>query len=99
MSQIFQSYPVIAKTINFKKPTTARLVVEISVSSLVYDRNKALDYSKSNVEEYWILDIENELLEVYLIPSKTGYKEKRIYSKAENLEIFGTKLYLTKFFK
>lgn len=86
------------KNYKFQKPKTARLVVEIAISSLVYDRNKALDYSKSNVEEYWIVDLEKELIEVYTIPTKTGFKEMNIYTKEESLEIFNTQINLKDFF-
>lgn len=88
-----------AKDFKFSKPTTARLIIEISVSSLVYDRNKALDYSIANVEEYWILDTENEKLEVYTEPEKDGYKNKKILNKTDILEIFGCTIKLQKVFE
>src|SRR5689334_12367469 len=46
-------------------PTTASLVIEISESSLRFDRNeKAEVYAAANVEEYWIVDTRHELVEV-----------------------------------
>jgi len=45
--------------------TRAYLVVEVANSSLAYDRNeKALLYGISDVEEYWIVDLVNGLVEV-----------------------------------
>ena len=88
-----------AKDFKFSKPTTARLIIEISVSSLVYDRNKAMDYSIANAEEYWILDAENEKLEVYTEPGKNGYKKKEILTDSDTLEIFGKKIELKKIFE
>jgi Uma2 family endonuclease len=46
-------------------PSRALLVVEVADSSLRYDRGeKALLYSISQVDEYWIVDIDNGLVEV-----------------------------------
>ncbi|MCX7998744.1 MAG: Uma2 family endonuclease [Leptospiraceae bacterium] len=87
------------KDYKHKKPTTARLVVEISVTSLEYDREKALDYAKANIEEYWIVDVENELVEVYLHPTSEGYNTKQIYKKAERLPAFDTWIELQKVFE
>lgn len=88
-----------AKDFKFSKPKTARLIIEISISSLVYDRNKALDYSSANVEEYWILDADNERIEVYTEPEKDGYKNRRILNGEDVLEIFGNKINLQNIFE
>ncbi len=43
----------------------AHLIVEVANTSLAYDRGeKALLYGSSEVEEYWIVDLVNELVEV-----------------------------------
>lgn len=87
------------KDYKYKKPTTARLVVEIAVSSLEYDREKAFDYVKANIDEYWIVDVENELVEVYLHPTSKGYNTKQIYKKAERLPVFDSWIDLQKVFE
>jgi Uma2 family endonuclease len=47
------------------KPSRAYLVIEVAQSSLEYDRGeKAALYAQSAVEEYWIVDLENMLVEV-----------------------------------
>lgn len=58
------------------KPTTAQLIIEVAISSLALDRSKALDYSKANVPEYWIVVPEAELVEVYRQPTHDGYADK-----------------------
>jgi Uma2 family endonuclease len=46
-------------------PSRAYLVVEVARSSLAYDRNeKALLYGMSEVDEYWVVDLEHGLVEV-----------------------------------
>jgi Uma2 family endonuclease len=47
-------------------PTTALLVVEVSVSSLELDRGaKARIYARARIEDYWILNLAQKQLEVY----------------------------------
>lgn len=50
-------------------PTTAALVVEVSDSSLTYDRNeKASLYAKSGIKDYWIVNLQDRQVEVYRRP-------------------------------
>ena len=47
-------------------PTTALLVVEISETTLGYDRNhKAPLYAAAGITDYWIVNIPQRQLEVY----------------------------------
>lgn len=87
------------KDYRHQKPKTARLVVEISVSSIAYDQEKALDYAQANVEEYWIVDVEKELVEVYTSPTQNGYTKKGIFHKEENLPLFNSHISLQKVFE
>ena len=50
-------------------PTSAALVIEVAVSSLSYDRKqKASLYAKAGIKDYWIVNVEDEELEVYRRP-------------------------------
>ena len=50
-------------------PTSAALVIEVAVSSLSYDRKqKASLYAKAGIKDYWIVNVEDEQLEVYRRP-------------------------------
>ena len=50
-------------------PKTAELLVEISDTTLSYDRNrKASLYAKFGIQDYWILNLKNRTLEVYRQP-------------------------------
>jgi Uma2 family endonuclease len=56
---------------DFRKehPKTADLVLEISDSTLSYDRNrKASLYAKFGINDYWVLNLKNRKLEVYRAP-------------------------------
>ncbi|MDX1958524.1 MAG: Uma2 family endonuclease [Leptospiraceae bacterium] len=76
------------------KPKTARLVIEIAISSLSYDREKAKTYAKGLVEEYWIVDVANKSLEVYTQPKSDSYSDKKIFSFTEEISIFNSKISL-----
>ncbi len=50
-------------------PKTAALIIEVSDSTLRYDRTKKAElYAKNKIQEYWILNIKNRSLEVYRRP-------------------------------
>ncbi len=52
-------------------PKKAELIIEISDSTLSYDRNfKAKLYAKNKIQDYWILDVNGRRLEVYRKPKK-----------------------------
>lgn len=62
---------VAGKTRDFKDahPSTAALVIEVAVSSLDYDRKqKSSLYAKAGIKDYWIINVEDEQLEVYRRP-------------------------------
>ncbi len=56
-------------------PTTAVLIVEISDSTLRYDRTtKAELYAAAGIPEYWIVNLNDRVLEVHRQPAPmTGY--------------------------
>lgn len=52
----------------------ARLVVEIANATLAYDRNvKAALYARAGIEEYWIINLQDDKLELHTQPNpQTG---------------------------
>lgn len=76
-----------------EQPSQADLILEISDSSLSYDRNeKASVYARAGVAEYWILDLKNRRLEVRQQPGPEsdapvgfGYRLLRIVHEDESL--------------
>jgi hypothetical protein len=55
--------------------TTAELVIEIAVSSVALDREKAAIYAEAGVAEYWIVLPGERRVEVYRRPVDGGYTE------------------------
>ena len=72
-----------------RHPTTAALIVEVTVTSLAADREKAALYAEAGVEEYWIVLAEAGQVEVYRRPQAGAYRERRTYGRGEFIEGIG----------
>jgi len=58
-----------ARVFKDEHPNTGTLIVEVADSSLAYDRHrKAAVYAEGNIPEYWIINLQERLLEVYRHP-------------------------------
>ncbi len=72
-------------------PTTALLVVEVSDTTLAFDRGpKAGLYARAGIPEYWIVNLNDRLLEVYRDPgplphnpSAYGYPSARSFGPSD----------------
>ena len=54
-------------------PTTAMLLIEVSESSLPFDRSEKLPlYSRAGISDFWIVNLQNRQLEVYRNPQSDG---------------------------
>ena len=98
-SKISEPEPDIAvvkgKTRDFVKshPKTAELIIEVSDTTLSYDRNqKASLYAKNKIKDYWILNLKDRRLEVYRRPIKDdtmlynfGYAERLILTAEDKV--------------
>lgn len=67
-------------------PTTAALAIEVAVSSVELDREKAFIYAEAGVQEYWIVLAERREVEVYRQPEGGQYREVRTYAHGETIE-------------
>jgi Uma2 family endonuclease len=60
------------------RPEDILLVVEVAETSLRYDRTDKLElYASAGIEEYWVVSVDDEWLEVYRSPEGHGYRECR----------------------
>ena len=66
-------------------PSTALLVIEVAISSLELDREKAALYAEAAVPEYWIVLGEARAVEVYLAPQAGRYTQQRRYARHESI--------------
>lgn len=66
--------------------TEAFLTIEVSDSSLRYDRDvKAPLYAKFGVPEVWLVDLTHSKIEVRLRPNDGAYEELRTYHRGETV--------------
>lgn len=76
---------------HLKHPQTALLVVEVSDSSLLHDRDrKGSIYATSGILDYWIANLQDQVLEVYRepileqSPTQGGrYANKTVYRRGD----------------
>ena len=67
-------------------PADLLLVVEISDSSLAFDRTvKAALYARAGIVEYWIVDVAGRRLLVHRDPSQGRYATVHVYDKTESV--------------
>jgi Uma2 family endonuclease len=69
-------------------PTTALLVVEISDTTLSFDRGRKKSlYARAGIEDYWIVNLMDDQLEVYREPQLESRRPRRYtYSKVTMLK-------------
>lgn len=69
-------------------PDVAHLIVEVSESSLSFDRGrKSRLYAECGVPEYWIVNLVKRVVEVYRARGTDGYQDVRIHQKGEHLPV------------
>jgi len=56
-----------------RQPSTAALVIEVSVTTQRYDATKASRYARAVVSEYWIVDVPARTVQVHRRPGPAGY--------------------------
>lgn len=66
------------------RPEDVRLLVEVSDSSLAYDRGEKLPrYAAAGILEVWIADLVSDRLEVHREPAEDGHRSVRIVTRGE----------------
>ena len=71
--------PVVTKARRHPRPADLFLVIEVSDSTVAYDReDKGPTYARNGVTEFWLLNLDEGLLEVFREPSAEGYRETRV---------------------
>ena len=61
-------------------PTSCRLVVEVSDSTVHFGRNaKRLDYARAGIPEYWVIDLPAQTVVVHLEPGSSDYRKVAEY--------------------
>jgi Uma2 family endonuclease len=66
-------------------PSTARLVVEVAVTSQAIDESKAEIYAEASVSEYWLVRPDHRSVAVYRQPTSDGYLVRRTFNEHDRL--------------
>lgn len=80
---------VAGKLLDFAEahPETAELVIEVALSSLAIDREKASLYASAQVPQYWILNLNDQTLEVYSQPVEGRYQDCLVLPSSEKVAV------------
>lgn len=69
-------------------PNEIFLILEVSDSTLSYDRNtKAIAYSRAGIRQYLLLNIQDNTIEDYREPSTDGYQSKRTLRHGQSFNL------------
>ena len=69
------------------RPAETLIVVEVSDTSLRYDRDTKLPlYAEAEIPEVWIVNLQNNLVEVHQNPTVGIYQTVKIYRPGETVE-------------
>jgi Uma2 family endonuclease len=69
-------------------PEDILLIIEISDTTLGRDRiTKSLAYAKAEIQQYLVLNLQNETNEEYREPNEDGYQFKRTLRKGDSLNL------------
>lgn len=66
-------------------PTRPDLVIEVSDSSLGFDRKKGRIYAAASIPEYWLVNLRKSVLEVHSDPDQDTYRSTRLYRPDEKV--------------
>jgi Uma2 family endonuclease len=67
-------------------PNDVLLLIEVSDSSLSYDRgSKLATYARSTIAEVWIVNLPERTIEVYRDPQRAGYASKTIFGSGDRV--------------
>lgn len=68
------------------QPTDVLLLIEVSDSTLEFDRGTKKDiYAEAGIVEYWIVNLQNKTIETYLKPKGDNYFEMKVYEIGEEV--------------
>lgn len=65
-------------------PADVLLIIEVAHSSAEFDMGeKALQYARNGIVEYWVLDVVGAFLQVFTGPAETGYRTQRTFHRGD----------------
>ena len=74
-----------SKDFRHRHPSMAQLVIEVAVSSIELDREKAFLYAEANIPEYWLVIPEKQTVEIFTQPENGIYARHRVCNAGETI--------------
>ncbi|MBX9255102.1 Uma2 family endonuclease [Desmonostoc muscorum CCALA 125] len=72
------------------QPQDIFLLIEVADSTILYDREEKIPlYAQANIIEVWLVDINQEIVEVYRQPTAAGYQHIQKFTRGQSLTILG----------
>ena len=69
-------------------PDDVLLIIEVSDSTVNYDRKVKLPlYTRAGVPEMWLVNLPEEVIEVYTRPANGTYQETRLVRRGETITV------------
>lgn len=68
------------------QPADILLIIEVADSSIIKDRGqKRAMYARARIQEYWIVDLKDDRIEVYRQPGARGYRSTTLAGRGETV--------------
>jgi Uma2 family endonuclease len=69
------------------RPGDVLLLIEVADTTAVFDRDvKVPLYARSGIAETWLIDLGENVVEVYRVPAAGGYRQKQTLGMGDNLK-------------
>jgi len=69
-------------------PEDTHLLIEVADSTLKYDSSVKLSlYAEALVQEYWIVNVQSQEIQVFKNPKDKTYQTKEIYKKQQSIKL------------
>ncbi|WGV24634.1 Uma2 family endonuclease [Halotia branconii] len=70
------------------QPQDIFLLIEVADSTIEYDREEKIPlYAQANIIEVWLVDINEEIVEVYQQPTAAGYQLMQKFASSQTLSL------------
>ncbi|MEH1921860.1 Uma2 family endonuclease [Nostoc sp.] len=70
------------------QPQDIFLLIEVADSTVMYDREEKIPlYAEANIIEVWLVDINEQIVEVYQQPTAAGYQLMQKFASGQTLSI------------
>ncbi|MCY7346398.1 MAG: Uma2 family endonuclease [Pyrinomonadaceae bacterium] len=80
--------PIERYSLKHPTPEDILLIIEVSDTTLYFDRHdKAAAYSRNGIEQYLIVNVENNTIEDYRKPGADGYQSKQTYEIGDKISL------------